>query len=221
VIVSPETLQILRELIDAPSPSGYEQPAQAVYRRAVAPLSESVTTDVLGNTYAIVNPGGSTKVMLAAHCDEIGFLVLYISSEGFIYFGPIGGHDANITVGQRVIVHTAEGPLLGVIGKKPIHLMEDDERGKKTNLHDLFIDIGAPNKAAVAAKVALGDPITYAPGLDTLDGDRLVAHAFDDKICVLAVIETLRLLQGKTLQAAVYGVSTRRGSATWPWAKGR
>lgn len=206
--MSPETLQILRDLIDAPSPSGYEQPAQAVYRRAVGPLADSVETDVLGNAYAIVNPSGGPKVMLAAHCDEIGFLVTYINSDGYLYFGPIGGHDASITVGQRVLVHTADGPLLGAIGKKPIHLMEDDERGKKTVLHDLFIDIGLWGKAAVSGKVAIGDPITYAPGLGTLEGDLLVSHAFDDKISVLAVIETLRLLKGRSLQARVYGVST-------------
>lgn len=206
--MSPQTLQLLRDLIDAPSPSGFEQPAQAVYRRAVEPYVDSVRTDVLGNTYAIVNPSGNPKVMLAAHCDEIGFLVNYINSEGYIYFGAIGGHDANITVGQRVYVHTADGPLLGAIGKKPIHLLDDDERGKKTVLHDLFIDIGAQGKAKVAERVAIGDPITYAPGLDSLDGDLMVSHAFDDKISILAVAEALRLLKGRKLSAAVYGVST-------------
>lgn len=206
--MSPQTLQILRDLIDAPSPSGFEQPAQAVYRKAVEPYVDSVQTDVLGNTYAIVNPSGNPKVMLAAHCDEIGFLVNYINSDGYIYFGAIGGHDANITVGQRVYVHTVDGPLLGAIGKKPIHLLDDDERGKKTVLHDLFIDIGVRGKAKVAEKVAIGDPITYAPGLDSLDADLMVSHAFDDKISVLAVAEALRLLQGRTLSAAVYGVST-------------
>jgi putative aminopeptidase FrvX len=206
--VAQETLSFLKELIDAPSPSGFEQPAQAVFRRAVEPYADQVQTDVMGNTYAIVNPSGSPKIMLAGHCDEIGFLVSYINGDGFIYFNPIGGHDANITVGQRVYVHTQDGPLLGVIGKKPIHLMEDDERGKKTVLHDLFVDIGAQGKAAVVEKVAIGDPITYAPGFDTLQGDLVVAHAFDDKVGAYAVAEAVRLLKGRTIQAAVYGVST-------------
>lgn len=203
-----ETLQVLKDLIDAPSPSGFEQPAQEVYRKAVAPYADEVHTDVLGNVYAIVNPNGNPKVMLAGHCDEIGFIVTNVNNEGYVYFGSIGGHDANITVGQRVFIHTDNGPLLGVIGKKPIHLMEDDERGKKTNLHDLFIDIGTTGKAAVIEKVAIGDPITYAPGFETLEGDLVVAHAFDDKVGAFAVAETVRLLKGKTLQAAVYGIST-------------
>ncbi len=207
--LSPETLQFFRELIAAPSPSGFEQPAQAVYRKFVAPYADRVHTDVLGNAYAVVNPDApGPKVMLAGHCDEIGFLVSFINGEGYIYFGPIGGHDANITVGQRVYVHTADGPLLGVIGKKPIHLMEDDERGRKTVLHDLFIDIGARGKKEVAAKVAIGDPITYAPGFDTLDGGLVVSHAMDDKAGVVTVAETVRLLKEKTLQCSVYGVST-------------
>ena len=203
-----ETLQVLKDLIDAPSPSGFEQPAQAVYRRAVEGYADEVQTDVLGNTYAILNPQGRPKVMLAGHCDEIGFLVSHINGEGYLYFNPIGGHDANITVGQRVFVHTQDGPLLGVIGKKPIHLMEDDERGRKTVLHDLFVDIGAQGKSGVVEKVAVGDPITYAPGFATLQGDLAVSHAFDDKISVYALTETVRLLKGRTLQAAVYSVST-------------
>jgi putative aminopeptidase FrvX len=206
--VAQETLSILKDLIAAPSPSGFEQPAQAVYRRAVEPFADEVHTDVLGNTYAIVNPKGNPKVMLAGHCDEIGFLVSHINGEGFLYFNPIGGHDANITVGQRVYVHTETGPLLGVIGKKPIHLMEEDERGRKTVLHDLFVDIGAQGKSGVVEKVAIGDPITYAPGFDMLQGDLVVAHAFDDKVGSYTVSEAVRLLKGRSIQAAVYGVST-------------
>jgi putative aminopeptidase FrvX len=203
-----DTLQILKDLIDAPSPSGFEQPAQAVYRKAVEKFADDVQTDVMGNTYAIVNPKGNPKVMLAGHCDEIGFLTTHINSDGYIYFGSIGGHDANITVGQRVFVHTESGPLLGVIGKKPIHLMEEEERGRKTLLHDLFVDIGAQGKAAVAEKVTIGDPITYAPGFARLEGDLAVAHAFDDKVGAFAVAQTIRMLKGKKFKAAVYGVST-------------
>ena len=196
-------------------------------------------TDVLGNTYAILNPKGSPKVMLAGHCDEIGFLVSHINGDGYIYFNPIGGHDANITVGQRVFVHTQDGPLLGVIGKKPIHLMEDDERGRKTVLHDLFVDIGAQGKSGVAEKVAVGDPITYAPGFATLQGDLAVSHAFDDKISVYALTETVRLLKGRTCRppftasprsrrrSACAGRARRRTSparrsaSPWTWASRR
>lgn len=205
--VTPEILQLLRDLVDAPSPSGFEQPAQAVYRKAMQTHAERVETDVMGNVWAVVNPGGAPKVMLAAHCDEIGFLVTHITSEGYIYFGSIGGHDATITVGQRVFVHTASGPILGVIGKKPIHVLEGEERNRAPQLHDLFVDIGAQGKG-VAERVSDGDPITYAPSFETLEGDLVVSRAFDDKAGVLVVAETLRLLAGKTLAASVYGVST-------------
>ena len=205
--MTPEFLQLLRDLVDAPSPSGFEQPAQAVYRSAMQAHAERVETDVMGNVWAVVNPGGAPKVMLAAHCDEIGFLVTHITGEGYIYFGSIGGHDAAITVGQRVYVHTAQGPVLGVIGKKPIHVLEGDERNRAPQLHDLFIDVGAQGKA-VAERVSDGDPITYAPSFETLEGDLVVSRAFDDKAGVLVVAETLRLLAGKTLAASVYGVST-------------
>lgn len=206
--MSSETLQVLKDLIDAPSPSGFEQPAQAVFRRATEPFADEVHADVLGNTYAVLNPGGLPKIMIAGHCDEIGFLVSHINGDGYLYFQSIGGHDANIVVGQRVFVHTQSGPLLGVIGKKPIHQMEDEERRRGTVLHDLFIDIGATGKAAVAERVTIGDPVTFAPGFVSLEGGLAVSHAFDNKVGAYAVSEAIRLLKGKTLAAAVYGVST-------------
>ena len=206
--VASETINVLKDLIDAPSPSGFEQPAQEVFRAAIAPYADDVQTDLLGNVYGIVNPGGSPKVMLAGHCDEIGFLVTYINSEGYIYFGPVGGHDPSIVVGQRVLVHTHDGPLLGVIGRKPVHLMEEEERGRRINLHDLFIDVGAKGKAPIAERVAIGDPITFATGFQTMRDDLAVSHAFDNKIGAYIVAEVIRLLKGKTISAAVYGVST-------------
>lgn len=206
------SIEMLQKLLAAPSPSGYEQPAEQVFREFTRSWADEVHTDLLGNSYAVVNPQGSPKVMLAGHCDEIGFLVTHIHKDGFLYFGPIGGHDANIAVGQRVFVHTAEhGSLPGVIGKKPIHLMEEDERGKKTVLHDLFIDIGAKNRKEAEEMVGVGDPVTYAPGFEKLTGDLAAAHAFDDKVGAFVVAETVRLLATEKrgeLKAAVYGVAT-------------
>lgn len=203
-----ERIDVLKSLIDAPSPSGFEQPAQEVFRGAVSEYVDDVKTDLLGNVYAVANPSGSPKVMLAGHCDEIGFLVTHVTGQGYLYFGPIGGHDANIVVGQRVWVHTHEGPLLGVIGRKPVHLMEEDERGRRINLHDLFVDIGARGKSGVIEKVAIGDPITFAPGFAELQDDLAVSHAFDNKIGAFIVAEVMRRLKGKSYSAAVYGVST-------------
>jgi endoglucanase len=209
---SVENIDLLKDLLAAPSPSGFEQPAQQVFRNGVSSFVDRVETDLLGNTYAILNESGSPKVMLAGHCDEIGFIVTHIHDRGFIHFSSIGGHDANITVGQRVLVHTARhGAVPGVIGKKPIHLMDDEERGRKTKIDDLFVDIGVTGKDAVTTKVSIGDPITYAVGFELLDSGLAVAHAFDNKSGTFIVAETLRLLSAdkeQKLHAAVYGVST-------------
>ncbi|MDR3709184.1 MAG: M42 family metallopeptidase [Capsulimonadaceae bacterium] len=206
------SITLLEELLSAPSPSGYEQPASSLWRQAVKGYADDVKADVLGNSYAILNAAGSPKVMLAGHCDEIGFIVRHITSQGYIYFGPIGGHDANIVVGQRVYVHTIDhGKILGVIGKKPIHLMDAKEREKNTVLHELFVDIGATSGKDVLARVSVGDPITYAAPFQRLEGDLVVAHAIDDKVGAFVVAETVRLLaqeRASELQAGVFGVCT-------------
>lgn len=203
-----DSYDFLKRLVDTPGPSGYEQQVQRVFRDRVAVYATEVRTDVLGNVYATVNPGGSPRIMLAGHADEIGFQVRYISSEGMLYFGSIGGHDVIVTVGQRVVVHTSSGPVLGVLGRKAIHLLEPDERNKTPKLDDLWIDIGARDKADAESVVAIGDCVTYEHRLERLRGDLCVARSFDDKMGVFVVAETLRLLAGKPIKAMVTGVST-------------
>jgi putative aminopeptidase FrvX len=100
-----ESLEFLKQIVNTPSPSGYEQKAQAVFREYAGRFADEVHTDVLGNSYAVINPEGYPRVMLSGHVDEIGFVVHYISDEGFIYFSPIGGHDSIVPVGHRV--HTS------------------------------------------------------------------------------------------------------------------
>jgi endoglucanase len=203
-----DSFDFLKRLVDTPSPSGYEQRVQRAFRERVAPYARDVRTDVLGNTYATVNPQGSPRIMLAGHCDEIGFQVRYISDEGMLYFGSIGGHDVIVTVGQRVTVHTGNGPVLGVLGRKAIHLLDQEERNKTPKMDDLWIDIGAKDKAEAESVVAIGDSVTYQHELQRLRGDLCVARSFDDKMGVFVVAETLRLLAGKSIKACVVGVST-------------
>ena len=118
-----ESLAFLKELVEAPSPSGYEQPAARVFREYVAPFADAVETNVMGSVHALVRgTSDGPSVMLAGHIDEIGFMVTYITDDGFCAFAPIGGHDPQILPGARVHVHTAEGVLLGVLGRLPIHL---------------------------------------------------------------------------------------------------
>src|SRR5579859_2184827 len=113
----------LQRLIAAPSPSGFEQRAQQLIREEVQHYTDELRTDVHGNVIAALNPGGEPRVMLTAHCDELGFLVRYIDDNGFIYFAPIGGFDPSTLPGERVHIHTSQGPILGVIGRKPAHLL--------------------------------------------------------------------------------------------------
>lgn len=202
------SLDFLRRLVEAGGPSGYEQPIQALFRRQAEGYGAEVSIDVLGNAIAAVNPDGAPRVMLAGHADEIGLLVRYIEDDGFIYFAPVGGWDAEVLIGQRVTIHTADGPLPGVIGKRAIHLMDEEDRKKKSELHKLWIDIGAGDRAGAERLVAIGDPITMRVPFERLHGDLAAAKSFDNRMAVWICAETLRLLQGKQLRAGVYSVST-------------
>jgi endoglucanase len=215
-----ESLAFLKRLVEAGGASGYEQSVQQIFRDHVRPLCSSVTTDVMGNSIAVLNPGGSPRLMFAGHADEIGFLVRYITDEGFIHFAPVGGWDAEVVIGQRVTIHTVNGPVRGVIGKRAIHLMDEEDRKKKSELHTLWIDIGVGSREEAERVVAIGDSVTMAAGFERLQGNMAVAKSFDNRMAVFIVAETLRLLQGTPLKAAVYGVSTvqeeigLRGAAT-------
>jgi endoglucanase len=203
-----ESLTFLEELVNAPSPSGFEQPAQRIVRDYAGQFADEVATDVMGNVIAVVNSGGKPRVMLAGHCDEIGFMVRYITDQGFIYFSPIGGVDAHLVPGQKVYVHSSGGPVLGVVGKKAIHLMEPEERRKVLRFHQQWIDIGAVGRKEAEQRVRIGDPITFATRFERLSGDVAVARGFDDKMGSFVAMEALRLVGQKKLQAAVFAVST-------------
>jgi endoglucanase len=176
-------LQFLIDLVEAPSPSGFEQPAAAVFRDRLASTADEIETNVMGSVHASIfgSDESGVSVMLAGHIDEIGLMVNYITPEGFVAFSAIGGVDAAILPGMRVIVHTQDGPLLGVMGRKPIHLIEDDERKNVTKLEKLFIDLGF-GVERVKKQVRVGDPITFDVGLETFGDDLAVSRAFDDKM---------------------------------------
>ena len=136
-----KSLDFLKSIISNPSPSGFEQPVQKLWRNYTKPFAK-VRTDTHGNTIGMVNPKGSPRIMFAGHCDEIGFMIKYIDEKGFLYFGAIGGFDETIIPGRRVTIHTSHGPVNGVIGKTPIHLIKSDDRRKGSKIKDLWIDIG-------------------------------------------------------------------------------
>lgn len=202
-----DSFDFLQRIVNMPGPSGYEQQVQKVFRDRVQPYADTVHTDIMGSVIAAKNPTAQPRVMLAGHADEIGFIVRYISDDGCIYFGQIGGHDAIVAVGQRVNIHTESGPVLGVLGRKAVHLLDSAERDKVPKTDELWIDIGVSTRKEAEELVQIGDCITYAQELQRLQGERATARSFDNKMGCFVVAEALRLLQGKELQCGVYGVA--------------
>ena len=202
--------QFFKELVEAPSPSGFEQPAQRVIRKALSEVADEIRTDVMGNVVAHVRgPEGAPRLMLAGHCDEIGFMVKYVDERGYLFFAPIGGVDAHLVPGQRVTVHAAGGPVAGVVGKRPIHQIEAKNREKVLPFKDQFIDIGCGSRDEAAELVSVGDPVTFSVGVERLQGSRLTSRALDDKMGAFIVAQVLREVRRQGAQNVdLYGVST-------------
>ncbi|MFI5356401.1 MAG: M20/M25/M40 family metallo-hydrolase [Opitutales bacterium] len=200
----------LKDLLHARSPSGYETEAQEVFDRYVKPSASQYAHDALGNRLATLNPEGDPVLMLAGHIDELGLIITYINGEGFLYFDLIGGQDRTVISGRRVIIQTANGPVAGVTGKRAIHLMDEAERKKVPERHEIWIDIGVRSKKEAQARVAIGDVATYDHELALLNGSVATARAFDDKAGAYVVGETLvRLAAAKRkLAAKVVSVAT-------------
>jgi len=177
-----QDFDFLKELVEAPSPSGYEQPAAQVLRTRMGSIADTVTTDVLGSVIAkLEGTGGGPRVMLAGHIDEIGMIVHYISDEGYLSVKPVGGVDAAILPGMRVDIHTRDGVVRGVVGRKPVHLITEEERKTVTKLEKLFVDTGLSAKE-VKERVAVGDVVTFGVGLEKFGDGLVLSRALDDKV---------------------------------------
>ncbi len=199
----------LKTLVETASPSGFEQPAQRVIRQQLEGVADNLRTDVMGNLIASLAGTGGPRVMLAGHCDEIGFMVRYIDDRGFIYFGAIGGVDPHLSPGQRISIHTKNGVVPGVIGKKAIHLIEPKDRDSVIKLDKQFIDIGVSTREEAEVLVNIGDPVTFSIGVQALQGDRMTSRAFDDKTGAFVVTEVMKEIQrGGKVAADLYSVST-------------
>ncbi len=203
-----QSFLFLKKLMDTPSPSGFEQPIQRLVREELKKFADEVKTDVHGNVIGAKNPDGYPRIMLASHCDEIGFMVKYIDKNGFIYFSAIGGIDPHIVPGQRVKVYAKQGPILGVVGKKPIHVMKKEEREKVVEFSHQWIDIGVSSKKEAEKIVEIGDPIVFAPGLEKMQGNLVASRSFDDKMGVFIICEVLKALSEQTIEASVFATST-------------
>lgn len=203
-------IEFLKSLLSAHSPSGYERDVRKIWREHVEDAADEVLTDVMGNCIAILNPSGKPKVLLAGHCDEIGFQVTHIDDNGYLCFKPIGGHDVSLIPGRRVLVHTNAGPIPGVTGKKAIHLMTDEDRKKIPEIHDLWIDIGARNREEALETVRIGDCVTHDLGYRELRNNLVVSRALDDRTGAFVAAETLLACAKRKsrLKACVVAVAT-------------
>ncbi|HZB75500.1 MAG TPA: M20/M25/M40 family metallo-hydrolase [Solirubrobacteraceae bacterium] len=185
---------VLRKLLTAPGPSGYEQAAAAVFRDAAAAFAD-VTHDTVGSTVARVEgTAGGPLLAVVGHIDEIGLIVHHIDDEGFLWFTGVGGWDPIILVGQRVDIATRDGVVAGVVGKKPIHLMREEDRKSVPELRNLHIDIGAQDGEEARRRVRIGDvavitgePIEYPNG-------RLVSRSLDNRLGCFVAFEVARLV---------------------------
>ena len=172
-------------------------------------FADEIRTDLHGNVIVVKNPDAPLRVMLAGHCDQIGLIVQHIDDEGFIYVQPIGGWDPQMLIGQRMTVWTADGPVFGVIARKPIHLLTEEERKQVPKIKDLWLDIGAANKEEAVKAVRIGDAMTVELGFHTMRNNFAVSPAMDDKAGCWVVIEALRrACQSGKLTCGLYAVST-------------
>ena len=188
------TPEVLRRLLTAAGPSGYEHGAAGVFREACAEFAE-VSADAMGSSVGrVAGTGDGLSVAVVGHIDEIGLIVTHVGDDGFLWFSAIGGWDPVILVGQRVEVHASGGVVPGVVGKKPIHLLRDEERKKVPELRELHIDIGARDGDEARAMVTVGDFAVIAADPVELPNGRVVSRSMDNRLGCFVAYESARLV---------------------------
>ncbi|MBX7142868.1 MAG: M42 family metallopeptidase [Oligoflexia bacterium] len=201
--------QFLFDLLTTPSPSGFEQKIQRVVKGYVKSFAETVEVDLHGNLIAGINTKAKRRVMLAGHCDQIGFMVKSINKEGYISLAPVGGIDTGVMPAAHITIWTDKGPLKGVVGRKAIHLQSAEERGGgKVDIDKVWVDIGAKNQKEAERQIQIGDPATFELGVTELGNDLVVSPALDDKSGLFVAMECLRLCAKSKLNVALYAVSS-------------
>ena len=200
--------QFFADLVNASGVSGFEQPVQRVVREYAKEFADEMTTDLHGNLIMSINPEAEVRVMLAGHCDQIGMIVSYIDDNGYLFIQTIGGWDPQQLVGQRVSIWSDVGPVNGVISRKPIHLLEEQERKQVVKIKELWIDIGAQNREQALTVVAVGDPVTLQLGYQELQNSLVNGPAMDDRCGVWVVVEALRRAKELGVTCGLYAAST-------------
>ncbi|HJQ19827.1 MAG TPA: M20/M25/M40 family metallo-hydrolase [Gemmatimonadaceae bacterium] len=214
-MLSSAAIAFLKRLLDAPGPSGFETLAGRSWRSEAQTFADKVRVDVAGNCMAEVNPNGSPTILIDGHIDEIGVIVQYVDDDGFLYISPIGGWDAQVLVGQRIRFITATGDVIGVVGRKAPHLMKENDRDNAVKFVDLWIDIGAKNRAEAEARISIGDPGVIDSRTHDFPGNRIVSRSIDDRIGAFAALEALRRYAEKPGTARVVAAATTQEEIAW------
>jgi endoglucanase len=186
--------QFLERLLTTPSPSGHEGAAAKVWREEASGFAPVVDHDLAGNSWATNGNDDGLHVLIEGHIDEIGFVVTHIDENGFIWIDKIGGWDDQVVVGQRIVIAGQEGPVQGVIGKKAAHLLKESDRSKVTQLSDLWIDIGAKDRADAERRVEIGDAAVIDVTPLHLNDDLLASRSLDNRIGSFVALEVLRAI---------------------------
>jgi len=212
---------VLRTLLTAPGPSGYEATAAAAFREAARAFTDDVRSDVMGSTTARVpGTGEGRSVAVVGHIDEIGLIVTAIEDSGMLRFTGVGGWDPVVLIGQRVELATTGGTVAGVIGKKPIHLIKQDERSKAPELKELHIDVGAKDGDEARELVRVGDVAVIAGEPVELPNARAISRSMDNRLGCFVAYETARLVAegggapGDVIAVAAVQEETTFGGAT-------
>lgn len=205
------TLDLLQELTEVNGVPGFESRVAAIMRDRLEGIAECCT-DNLGSLVARLDGASDRpRVMLAGHMDEIGFMVKLVTEDGYVQFATLGGWWDQVLLAQRVVIETSKGPVTGIIGSKPPHLLPEEERKKVLERKKMFIDVGAKDReeATEVFGIRPGDPIVpWSPFEVMKNEDRLLAKAFDDRVGVALAIETLEALEGKDHPNTLFAVGT-------------
>ncbi|MBK8502307.1 MAG: M42 family metallopeptidase [Saprospiraceae bacterium] len=196
---------LLKVICETPGAPGFEKPVRDLVIRLVKPMVDEISIDAMGNVIALKRGRESKRVMIAAHLDEISFIVTHIDDEGFIRFHTLGGFDPKTLTAQRVVIH-GEKDVFGVMGCKPVHLMQAEEKNKAPNLKDYYIDTGLPSQK-VKELITVGNPITRERSLIQM-GDCVNGKSLDNRVSVYILIKTLEFLSDKEVPYDIYATFT-------------
>lgn len=206
-----QTLKLLKSLVALPTPTGFEESGMQLLGNYLKKAGvEDLSIDVHGNLQAVINREAPLRVMLEGHCDEIGFMVQYIDDNGFLYMCPLGGVTIPTIASERIIIQGREGPVYGVFGVRPPHLMNAEQRKKLApqDIRDIKVDIGAKDREDALTMVDLGSPAVIDAGWRELGNNRVACRGFDNRIGAFIVTEAFKRLAKKKLNVALHMVAS-------------